>query len=75
MVSTFPAVQTIRVVMSPKGLQAPPALAATTMLVKERTMNRELPPLTARATVDISRALVRLSASGERKKVIIPMAQ
>ena len=74
-VCTFPAVQTISVVISPKGLQAPPALAATTILTKAGTMNFLLPSLTANATVDMSRALVKLSASGDSKNVKIPVAQ
>ena len=74
-VSTLPEVQTIRVVISPKGLQAPPALAATTILIKAGIINLEFPLLTAKATVDIKRALVKLSASGERKNVIVPVAQ
>ena len=72
---TIPAVHTISVVISPKGLQAPPALAATTILTNAGTINFLLPSLTASATVDISRALVKLSATGERKKVMIPVAQ
>ena len=34
--STIPACQTIKVVMSPNGLKAPPAFAATTMLIHPR---------------------------------------
>jgi hypothetical protein len=39
----LPACQTISVVMSPKALQAPPALAATTRLMQARLTKRALP--------------------------------
>ena len=61
--------------MSPNGLHAPPALAATIIFTKAGTMNFPFPLLTASATVDISRALVRLSARGESKNVMSPVAQ
>ena len=37
-----PKYHTIKVVMSPNALQAPPALAATTMLMKPRLTKRAL---------------------------------
>ena len=73
--STIPFCQTIRVVMSPKGLKAPPALAATTMLTQAMVTNRVLEPPTASTTAHISRAVVRLSATGEMKKARIPVSQ
>ena len=38
--ATIPFCHTISVVMSPNGLNAPPALAATTMLMHEMAMKR-----------------------------------
>ena len=73
--STFPFCQTIRVVMSPKGEKAPPALAATTMLMQARTTKRRFPAPTAMTTAPISRAVVRLSATGEMKKASRPVSQ
>ena len=61
--------------MSPKGLKAPPALAATTILMQATTTKRVLSPPTAMATVAISRAVVRLSASGEMTKDSTPVSQ
>jgi hypothetical protein len=65
MVVTLPDVQTMRVVMSPKGDHAPPALAAMMISMNAGIMNRLLPPLTAPATVVMRSALVRLSARRE----------
>ena len=61
--------------MSPNGLKAPPALAATTMLMQATVMNCVLLPPTAMTTVAISRAVVRLSATGEMKNASRPVIQ
>ena len=61
--------------MSPKGLHAPPAFAATIIFTNAGTINALLPLLTANATVDMRSALVRLSANGDKKNVMIPVAQ
>ncbi len=71
----MPFCQTIRVVMSPKGLKAPPALAATTTLMQARLTNRALAPPTVRITAHISSAVVMLSAIGEMKKASRPVSQ
>ena len=71
--STIPACQTINVVMSPNGLKAPPALAATTIFIQPIEINLEFPFPQAITTEHITRAVVKLSAIGERKKVIIPV--
>ena len=73
--STIPFCQTINVVMSPKGLKAPPALAATTMLIQATVTNFRLSPPTAIATVDINRAVVRLSAIGDITNARPPVSQ
>ncbi|MNJ64413.1 hypothetical protein D3C77_603610 [compost metagenome] len=72
---TLPACHTIRVVMSPKGLKAPPALAATTMLMQARLMKRRSPLATLSTTVHIRSAVVRLSTTGEMKKARNPVSQ
>ena len=41
--STIPACQTIKVVMSPNGLKAPPALAATTIFIQPIDKNLLFP--------------------------------
>ena len=61
--------------MSPKGLKAPPALAATTMLMQATVMNLGLPAPTAMTTAPMIRAVVRLSASGEMKNASSPVSQ
>ena len=66
---------TISVVISPNGLNAPPALAATTILMQESMTNFLLPPPTAMTTAAISNAVVRLSAIGEIKKASRPVTQ
>ena len=73
--SIIPFCQTIKVVISPKGLNAPPALAATTILMQEREMKRGLSEPTAITTAHIIKAVVRLSAIGEIKKANIPVIQ
>ncbi len=53
--------------MSPKGENAPPALAATTMLMQEMTMNLgDFAPM-ASTTAPMISAVVRLSRTLERK--------
>ena len=72
---TIPFCQTIRVVMSPKGLKAPPALAPMTTLMQPRETKVGLERPTARSTAHISSAVVRLSATGEMKKASRPVSQ
>ena len=69
---TNPRCQTISVVISPNGEKAPPALAATTMLIRPGTTKALLPRPATITTVPSIRAVVKLSAIGERKKAIIP---
>ena len=71
----WPLCQTIRVVMSPNGLKAPPALAATTILMQPRATNFGLSEPTANTTAPINSAVVKLSAIGERKKANTPVIQ
>jgi hypothetical protein len=73
--STLCACHTIKVVMSPNALQAPPALAATTMLMKPRLTKRALPAPTASTTADMIRAVVRLSSTADRKNASTPVSQ
>ena len=61
--------------MSPNGLKAPPALAATTILIQATAINLWLSPATAITTVAISNAVVKLSATGEMKNAIKPVSQ
>jgi hypothetical protein len=70
----FQAVHAIRVVISQNGDQAHPALAATTILIADGTKNfgslhNEI------ITVDKIKAVVRLSAIGDRKKAINQIIQ
>ena len=71
----IPFCQTINVVMSPNGENAPPALAATTILIHATATNLVLSPPTAMATVAISNAVVRLSAIGDIKNAKTPVSQ
>ena len=73
--STTPFCQTIRVVISPKGENAPPALAATTMLIQARVTKRLLSPPTDSTTAHMSSAVVRLSSTAERKNATTPVIQ
>ena len=73
--STLPFCQTIRVVISPKGEKAPPALAATTTLIQATMTNLRLLPPTAMTTAPMSSAVVRLSAKGEIKNESAPVTQ
>ena len=61
--------------MSPNGLKAPPALAATTMLMQDRATNLGWPVPTAVTTAAMTRAVVRLSATGEITKARRPVIQ
>ena len=70
-----PFCQTIKVVMSPNGLNAPPALAATTTLMQERVTNFDSPLATAMITAHMTKAVVKLSATGEIKKAHSPVNQ
>ena len=70
-----PFCHTISVVMSPKGENAPPALAATTMLISDTSTKRGLPTPTLSTTVPISSAVVRLSAIGEMQNANAPVIQ
>lgn len=73
--TSSPFCRTIKVVISPKGLKAPPALAATTTLTHAMTTNLVLDLPADIITVDISKAVVRLSAKGERQNEITPVIQ
>ena len=71
----IPFCQTINVVISPNELNVPPALAATTILIKLIVTNfGEFTP-TASITAPINNAVVKLSAIGEIKKDKIPVIQ
>jgi len=61
--------------MSPKGLKAPPAFAATTILIQASTINVVFPAPTDIATAAINKAVVRLSAMGEITKESMPVIQ
>ncbi len=73
--SMIPRCHTIRVVMSPKGLNAPPALAATTMLMQASETNLGLSRPTASTTAHITSAVVRLSMIGDRQNASTPVVQ
>ena len=72
---TKPLCQIISVVISPNGENAPPALAETTILIIPIVMKFLLPLPTTSTTVPRIKAVVRLSAIGERKKAITPVIQ
>ena len=59
--------------MSPKGLNAPPAFAATTILMHPRDKNLVLPLPHANKPDHMTSAVVKLSAIGDKKKVITPV--
>lgn len=63
----FPDVHAISVVMSPKGLNTPPAFAATTIL-RAQIIRKSLSFVSVNITVERIKAVVRLSTRGERKK-------
>ena len=69
----MPFCHTIRVVISPNGENAPPALAATTMLIQPIDINLLLSLPTARRTAHKTNAVVRLSAIGDKKNAITPV--
>ena len=60
--------------MSPNGLNAPPAFAATTMLMQASVTKRGAPAPTAMTTAPMTSAVVRLSATGEMKKASTPVS-
>ena len=64
---TNPRCHTIKVVISPKGENAPPAFAAT-MFISPGTIKALLPLPATITTVPRIRAVVKLSAIGDRKK-------
>ena len=70
---SIPFCQTIKVVISPKGENAPPALAATTILTHPIEINLLLSFPTAKRTAHKTNAVVRLSAMGDKKKAITPV--
>ena len=59
--------------MSPKGLKAPPAFAATTILIQPSDKNLPFPLPQASRIEHITKAAVKLSAIGDKKKVIMPV--
>ena len=61
--------------MSPKGLKAPPALAAQTTLTMPIATNRRLSAPTAITTAPMTSAVVRLSATADRKNAMVPVTQ
>ena len=69
------ACHAMSVVMSPNGLKAPPALAATTTLMQATTTNFGRSRPTASATAPMIRAVVRLSAIGEMTNASPPVIQ
>ncbi len=72
---TLPFCHTIKVVMSPKGEKAPPALAATTIETQlTATKAGEARP-TANTTAPKTKAVVKLSRTPERKNAKIPDIQ
>ena len=70
---TNPLCQTISVVMSPNGENAPPAFADTTILINPGTINPLLPCPATITTVPRISAVVKLSAIGDKKNAIIPV--
>src|SRR5699024_4361833 len=72
---TCPACHTMSVVISPKGLKAPPALAATTMFTQLMAINLPCPSATFMTTAHMRSAVVKLSATGEIKNAKIPVIQ
>ena len=72
---TKPDCQIINVVISPKGLNTPPALAATTMLIQAMLMNFLSLDATFNIIAHISIAVVKLLAKEEIAKAKIPVNQ
>jgi hypothetical protein len=73
--ATNPFCHTISVVMSPKGENAPPALAATTILMHPVPMNFLFSLPTASSTAHRTSAVVRLSRTGDNTKASPPVNQ
>ena len=71
----LPAAHAIRVVISPNGLHAPPAFAATTMFIAPATRKFVLVLSIVKRTVERIRAVVRLSATGLMKNAKAPVSQ
>ena len=71
----FLSTQTISVVISPKGLHAPPALAATTIFMADGTRKSLFFASMVISTVESISAVVRLSAIGEIKNAKSPVIQ
>ena len=67
--------QTIKVVMSPNGLKAPPAFAAITIFMQPIATKAVFFLATAITTAAMTRAVVRLSATGEMKNANNPVIQ
>ena len=59
--------------MSPKGLNAPPALAATTTEMQLTTVNLALSRPKAVTTAPITTAVVRLSSTGDKENAKTPV--
>jgi len=64
---TTPFCQTNKVVMSPKGLNEPPAFEATTTLMQDKVTKRGQSLPIARITEPMSKAVVRLLQPAEMK--------
>lgn len=58
-----------------KGTEAPPALAAITILMQAKLTNLGFSPPTFMTTAHINNAVVRLSAIGEMKNANQPVIQ
>ena len=71
----LPAAHAISVVMSPNGLHAPPAFAATTMFIAPATIKFALFLSIVKSTVERMSAVVRLSATGLIKNAKTPVSQ
>ena len=71
--ASLPFCQTISVVMSPKGENAPPALAATTSDTQEIATKRGLSRPSAMTTAPMISAVVRLSSAADRKNASTPV--
>ena len=72
---SLPFCQTISVVMSPNGENAPPALAATTIETQPKATKRGDWEPTAMTTAPMMSAVVRLSRTAESGKAMAPVIQ
>ena len=72
---SVPRCHTMSVVKSPKGLNAPPEFAATTMFTQHIATYSGSPLPTAETTAPIRTAVVRLSAIGDSQKATVPVTQ